>query len=467
MFPTIDLPKINTYPFCFGEKRASTGKSFAEWLPTTHPRSWTWNWNYQVYIQKKLNNLTTGEGKQKLMFFLPPRMGKSEMITVRYPVYRLCLDPTRRVIIGAYSQELADSFSRKARRIASERIEISDERKAVNDWQTLAGGGIRAVGIGGGITGHGADLILIDDPVRSREDADSKTKRDKTWGWYKDDLYTRAEPGAAFVLTMTRWHEDDLAGRILRSEDAENWEVVSLPAIAEANDPLGREVGEALNPERFPIEALLKIRTVQGVRSFSGLYQQRPQEQEGEMFKRSKFGYVDAIPEGCRFVRWWDKAATENDGDYTAGVLMARTPDARIIVVDVTRGQWSSYNRNRIIRATAERDRTNFGYVVIWSEQEPGSAGKDSASEFVRLLEGFPAYTKPSTGDKKLRAEPYSAQVEAGNVYLLRGAWNEDYIDELATFPTGAHDDQVDASASAYIELLDDRSVKYAPSIWN
>lgn len=465
MLATINFPKVDAYPFRFGDKGARGKKSFIDWLRGTHPRSWTWDWNYQVFIQNRLNRLTTGTGKQKLMFFLPPRMGKSEMLTVRYPVYRLCLDPKLRVIIGAYSQTLADNFSRKARRLARERIAISDERTAVQEWQTVAGGGMRAVGVGGGITGHGAELILIDDPVKSRKEANSKVYRDMTWDWYRDDLYTRAEPGAAIVLTMTRWHEDDLAGRILRSDDAENWEVVSLPAIAEANDPLGREAGEALNPERYPVEKLHEIKQVLGDRSFNALYQQRPQEQEGEMFKRSKFGFVDAVPEGSRFVRWWDKAATANDGDFTAGVLMAKTPDGHYIVADVTRGQWSTYSRDQIIRTTAESDRTKYGDVAIWGEQEPGSAGKDVAAEFVRLLDGYSVHTEPSTGDKQLRAEPFSSQVEGGNVSLLRAAWNEDFIDELATFPTGTHDDQVDAAASAYVKLIDDRMVRFIPSI--
>lgn len=465
MLATINFPKVDARPFRFGDKGAGNEKPFAEWLKGTHPLSWAWDWSYQVYIQKRLSRLTGGTGKQKLMFFLPPRVGKSEMLTVRYPVYRLCLDPKLRVIIGAYSQTLADNFSRKARRLARERIAISDERTAVQEWQTMAGGGMRAVGVGGGITGHGADLILIDDPVKSRKEANSKVYRDMTWDWYRDDLYTRAEPGAAIVLTMTRWHEDDLAGRILRSEDAENWEMISLPAIAEANDLLGRAVGDALNPDRYPIDKLLEIKRVLGDRSFNALYQQRPQEQEGEMFKRSKFGFVDAPPDGSRFVRWWDKAATENDGDYTAGVLMAKTPDGNYIVTDVTRGQWSTYNRNRIIRATAESDKAKYGDVAIWGEQEPGSAGRDAAAEFVRLLDGFSVHTEPSTGDKQLRAEPFSSQVEGGNVNLLRASWNEDFIDELATFPTGAHDDQVDAAASAYVKLFDDRTIKFIPNI--
>lgn len=453
MLTDITLPRIDTAPFTFGASASKSVGSFYDWLRGTHPKNWTWNWHYQIFIQRKLKALTEGTGKRKLMIFLPPRVGKSEMVTVRYPVYRLCLDPKVRVILGAYSQTLADQFSRKSRRLARERIAISEERTAVQEWQTEAGGGMRAVGVGGGITGHGADLILIDDPVKSRKEANSKSYRDMTWDWYRDDLYTRAEPGASIILTMTRWHEDDLAGRILRSEDAPNWEVVVLPAIAEKDDPLGRAVGEALNPERYPIERLMEIKSVMGDRSFSALYQQRPQEQEGDLFKRSSFGFVDSVPTGSTFVRWWDKAATQDDGDYTAGVLMARTPDARYIVADVVRGQWSTYHRDQTMRKTAEQDFACYNRVVQWTEQEPGSSGKDAVRAFLSLMDGFSARAEPSTGDKQLRAEPFASQVEGGNVSLLRAPWNEDFIDELTSFPSGVHDDQVDAASSAYSKL--------------
>lgn len=412
-----------------------------------------WRWPHLRAVQKQLELVTKGE-INKLMVFMPPRHGKSEMTTVRYPVWRLQRDPSLRVIIGAYNQTLANKFSRKARRVADGRLQMSSERYAADDWETTAGGGVRAVGVGGGITGQGGNLILIDDPVKSREEANSAAYRERVWDWYTDDLYTRLEPGGAIVLIMTRWHENDLAGRILASEDGPNWTVVSLPANAEENDPLGREVGAALCPDRFDESQLAGIRSVLGSWSYAALYQQRPAPAEGGMFKRQWFEIVDAIPANSRFVRWWDKAGTAGGGDYSAGVLMARSRQGIYCVVDVLRGQWSSHERGNIMVQMAALDSAlTDGNLSIWMEQEGGSGGKESAEASLRLLAGYDVRAETSSGDKSVRAMPFAAQCEAGNVKLLRGAWNAAYIDELTSFPFGTHDDQVDASSGAFNKL--------------
>lgn len=384
------------------------------------------------------------------MLFLPPRHGKTELATIRYPIYRLADDPQMRVIIGAYNQTLANKFSRKARKLArAVGVPLSADRKAVEEWETTDGGGFRAAGVGGGITGMGGDLIIIDDPVKSREEAESKTYRDRVYDWYTDDLYTRLEPGGAIILIMTRWHDDDLAGRILASSDAASWRVVKLPAEAETDDPLNRAVGEALNPARYPVTALAKIRTVLGM-SYYALYQQTPRARDGEFFKRSYFPIVDSGPAFATRVRWWDRAATDGAGNYTAGVLVAITRDGTVFIEDVERGQWSSAKRDEVIRQTAVRDVAQHGQVHTWGPQDPGSAGKDVALAFVRLLSGFAAFTDIESGSKELRAEPFQSQCIAGNVRLVKGAWNATFIDELCAFPTGAYDDQVDAVSNAY-----------------
>jgi len=382
---------------------------------------------------------------------MPPRHGKSENLTVRYPVFRLERDPKTRIIIGAYNATLAARFSRKARRIAEQRLELATDRTAVDDWETAKGGGVRSVGVGGGVTGMGADLIIIDDPVKSREEANSEVLREKIKQWYSDDLYTRLEPGGAIVLIMTRWHEDDLAGWILASEKASDWTVVRLPALAEENDPLGRPVGEALCPSRYDVADLEDIRITQGGASFDALYQQNPTAREGAFFKVGLLGLVEALPAGVRLVRAWDSAATEGDGDYTVGVLMGRGEDGLFYVADVVRGQWDTAERNRIIRATAERDGVSVRVVV---PEDPGSAGKDSARALVSLLAGFSVERKRATGSKDVRAEPFSAQVNAGNVKLLRGAWNTAFVEELRAFPRGRYDDQVDAASDAFNDLV-------------
>lgn len=434
--------------------------SFDAWLPIVTPY-WTWSWPYLRLIQSQLDQVTTGNIR-KLMLFMPPRHGKSELTTVRYPVWRLECEPTLRVIVGAYNQTLAEKFSRKARRIALQRIALSQDRTAVEDWETTRGGGLRAVGVGGGITGQGGDLIIIDDPVKSREEANSPTYRERVWDWYTQDLYTRLEPGGSMILIMTRWHEDDLAGRILASEDGPQWSVVSLPALAEASDPLGRALGEALCPDRFTAADLAKIRTVLGTWAYTALYQQRPLPAEGGMFKHPWFEIVAGIPAMAERIRYWDKGGSAGRGDYTAGVKMARTREGIYFIEDVVRGQWSALEREKIIRQTAELD----GLAVpVWVEQEGGSGGKESAENSVRYLAGFRARAETAKSDKITRADAFSAQCEAGNVKLVRGEWNAAYLAEITSFPHGTHDDQVDASSGAFNKLaLTPKPVATAPA---
>jgi len=438
------------------EEEPADAPSFREWLPSTAPKSWRWDWLYQQYIREHLRSVTAGE-IDRLMLFLPPRHGKSSMVTVRYPAWRLEQDPELRVIIGAYSQTLANRFSRQTRKIARTRIELDTERTAAEEWETAAGGGLRAAGVGAGVTGMGGHVVIIDDPVKNREQANSQVYRDKVWDWYTDDLYTRLEPGAVIILIMTRWHEDDLAGRILASEDAASWTVVSLPALAEENDPLERNIGAALCPQRYDVEALARIKTVLG-NSFYALYQQRPQAPEGDFFKRQWFEVLPAAPaEFDALVRYWDKASSLG-GDFTAGVLMGRR-GGLYYVLDVVRGQWVGADREKVIRQTAETDRVTWGHVRIGVEQEGGSGGKDSAAATVRNLAGFSVYTEHPTGDKATRAEPYQAQCMAGNVKLIAGAWVPAYLTELTSFPTGTNDDQVDGSSGSFNKLAGRRSI--------
>jgi len=431
---------------------AGTVDPFSEWLHQVTP-AYHWEWPHLALTRQYLDKITRGE-LDRLMIFEPPRHGKSEMVTVRYPVWRMEREPKMRIIVGAYSQTLANHFSRKSRRIARRRFSLLEERAAAEEWETAGGGGFRAVGVGAGVTGMGGHLIVVDDPVKNREEANSEAYRERCWSWYTDDLYTRLEPGGAIILIMTRWHEDDLAGRILASEEADDWTVVSLPALAEENDLMGREPGEALCPERYDLDALGRIRQTLA-NSFYALYQQRPQSLEGGMFKRGWFEIVEAVPqEMMRVVRYWDKAGTADGGAYTAGVLMGCAAGI-FYVLDVVRGQWTSGTREQTIKATAIIDRQQWGNAYrVWVEQEPGSGGKESAENTVRNLAGFTVHADRPTGDKALRAEPYAAQAEAGNVRMLRGDWNAAYVNELTSFPTGTYADQVDGSSGAFAKLV-------------
>lgn len=429
-------------------------------------------------IASTLDAVVAGEIK-RLMIFAPPQHGKSELASVRLPAYWLGKRPDDPVILSSYAATLAESKSRQARQVveSAEYAHLFDETgtqadsRAVNHWQ-IAGrrGGMLAVGVGGPITGHGALLGLIDDPFENWEMAQSATIREKTWEWYRTTFRTRIWEGGAIVLIMTRWHEDDLAGRLLQA-NAREWTVLRLPAIAEAQeerdhnnrrmnlpggqaDPLNRIPGEPLCPLRFSLAELESLRKDVGSLGWAAEYQGSPTVAEGNRFKRQWFTIVDAAPSIADRVRYWDKAGTAGGGAYSAGVLMAMAENGLVYIEDVVRGQWSSGERNAVMKQTAQLDAGRYqNRVHIWTEQEPGSGGKESAEATIRLLAGYPVHAETVTGSKEVRAEPLAAQAEAGNVRLARGAWNQGYLDELAGFPTGAYKDQVDASAGAYNKL--------------
>ena len=405
-----------------------------------------------ILLAEALERVARGD-LRRLMVFMPPRHGKSELVSIRFPAWFLGRYPDRRVILASYGGSLAVSFSRQIRNLVNRdvyrsifpMIRLATDSRSADAWN-LEGqqGGLTAVGIGSGITGRGAHLFILDDPVKSVEEAESITSRQSTWDWYTHEAYTRLEEGGAIVLVMTRWHTDDLAGRLLAAEQAggDHWEVIKLPAID--------ATGAALWPEKFSVSDLTQIRAAIGSRAYSALYNQEPQSPEGGMFKRSWFVISQAAPAEAARVRYWDKAGSAGTGDYSVGVRMARSAQGIFYVEDVQRGQWSNLERNRLMRQTAELDGQE---VDIWCEQEPGSGGKESAELTVRLLAGFNVHVEPVTGDKQYRAGPYAAQAEAGNVHLVTAAWNASYIQELADFPFGGHNDQVDASSGAFNKL--------------
>lgn len=463
------------------ELRATTGRrdtpAFGRWLRVASPE-WPWHYRHLKIVRRYLKRVEAGE-INRLMIFLHPRSFKSQMVTVRWPAYLLERDPLTRIIVGSYNQDLAESFSHETRRIVASRgVKLDPAHRMVNDWWTAAGGGLRAVGVGGGVTGRGTSVLLLDDVVKSYEEARSHAYQERVWNWWRFDLLSRLEPhprtgaAAAVILIMTRWHDLDLAGRILTAEGGDRWTVLRIPALAETQaerddynaaigrppgepDPLGRAAGEAMNPERFPVPALEEKRAEQGVLSFMALYQQRPSAPEGDMFRREWFEVVDEVPAGRRvaLVRYWDKASSKTTTAYTAGVLLARV-DGVYYVVHLVMGKWAAPAREAIIRSTAAADFAAWGWdVETVVEQEPGSGGKDSADNTIASLAGYRVAADRPTGDKTLRAEPLAAQAAVGRVKLVRGAWNRDYLDILAAFPGGAVKDAVDASSGAFARL--------------
>lgn len=427
--------------------------SFHPWLCETTPE-YDWTPPHLVLVQEHLDAVTRTD-LHKLMILMPPRHGKSEQTTVRYPPYRLERDPRTRIIIAGYNTFLSETFSRKARAIAERRgVPLAMDRRSAWRWETVYGGGVLAAGIGSGVTGTGAQLLIVDDPVKSRKEAESVAFRETCWNWYKDDLYSRREPGCAIIVQMTHWHFDDLAGRILNSEDAKEWTVLKLAAEAMPDDPIGRAEGEALWPRRFPKEELQAIHKVLGDYAYSALYQQHPVPRSGNMFPREKITLIPALPAGVLArQRAWDMASKRHAGDYTVGLRMSQDAEGYVYIEDIRRGQWEAHDRDVLVQSTAKLDDTLTPTTWIAGEQEPGSSGKDAAGALVRLLAGHKVKVEPSTGDKVTRADPFAAQWQAGNVRVLVADWTEAYLQEMESAPMGIHDDQMDASALAYSSL--------------
>lgn len=651
---------------------------------------------------------------------------------MRYPVWRLLGRPEMRVIIGAYNHELALEFSGAARNLATECGLLGPYSTAAHDWRTRGGGGVRAVGVGSGVTGRGANLIIIDDPVKSREEAESEAYRRRVWNWYRDDMYTRLEPNGAIILIQcmtgdtpvrmadgserplrdikvgdqvatydkgklststvrkhksnqldyvwriklidgkivhanarhpflveehgelkwmrlsdlttghrivtvrdsgesgrvkpalprgatiplghaaiaphtttrrcgqtvigprqsthsraetrilntamaspppsttpclkhrmagapfvdvlltktrpltgtvsyalttattptpsedfcatpvtslwgtsgqkpqpalwlntsdftakaivsiepagvrevfdlqvdrtenfianglvshnTRWHEADLAGRLLdeAKQGGERWEVVNLPALADENDPLGRKAGEALCPDRFDVPALERIRGVLGTYSFEALYQQRPRPADGALFKRQWFKIVDKAPDGLRWVRYWDLAAsTKQQADYTASAAAALAEDGTLYIRDMIRGRWEWPDAYNVIANTMQAER---GVTHGIEKALHGLAAVQQLQRDPRLASiSFRAVDVDR--DKYSRALPWAGRAEAGKVALVGGGWIGAFLDEVCGFPLGAHDDQVDTVSGA-LPLLSTGVVSSVRNPW-
>jgi predicted phage terminase large subunit-like protein len=382
---------------------------------------------------------------------MPPRHGKSEYSSKYLPAWFIGTYPEKRVILTSYEATFAASWGRKARNLLEEfggdfGVQVAKSPSAADQWDVEGrGGGMVTAGAGGAITGKGAHLAIIDDPIKNAEEAASQTIRDKIWEWWQSTLYTRLEPDGVVIVIQTRWHEDDLCGRLkqeARTVGGERWRILNLPAIL--ND------GSALWPERYSLDRLNQIKRSVGSYYWESLYQQNPTAREGSFFKVNRLNFIDEQPFNLQCVRAWDLAATEGDGDYSAGVKIGKDADGRIFICDVQRGQWASDERDKWIKYTAGSDGKQCKIRIA---QDPGQAGKSQALQLTRMLSGYVVKSEVVSGDKSTRADGYSSQVNGGNVWIVKGPWNRDYIEELRQFPKGKHDDQVDGSSDAFNEL--------------
>lgn len=450
-------------------------ESLNAWLKRATPEH-DWDAPHLLLLQEKLEAIERGELK-RLLVSMPPRHGKSELLSIHAPVWFLSRNPKREIIPASYAISLSRKFSRKARKLAEKvGIPLNPKVAQSSEWETAEGGRVFAVGVGGGIAGHGADILIVDDPVKNVQEASSPLIREKTWDWFISEAMTRLSPTGAAIVIMTRRHEADLIGSLVEGRDAESgevaeeddepedadeekWEYVRIPAISEGEgDPLNRPEGAALWA-RWPIEALNRIRK-RGEWLFAALYQQRPTPRSGGLFQKEWFSkFVDTAPAGgdVRFVRYWDKASSlDKDADFTAGVLMAVRNDV-FTVCDVIEKKVTPKGRRDLQRACAETDPPG---TVIWIEHEGGSSGTDAAEEEAKALAGHPVHWEHPTGPKWARAESFASQCEGGNVFLVKAPWNRKFIEQHCSFPNGKHDDMVDAASGACRKLSAKKRVR-------
>lgn len=399
---------------------------------------------HHARIAAKLESVERGE-IDRLAIFMPPRHGKSELASRRFPAWYLGRNPDRQIIAASYNSDLASDFGRDVRNIVASReyaavfeTRLREDSRAAERWNTDQGGAYVAAGVGTAVTGRGAHVLLIDDPLKDREEADSEIRRQRVWDWYTSTAYTRLMPGGAVVLIQTRWHEDDLAGRLLSVSNGDKWDVLDLPALDEA--------GNALWPEWYDAQSLGRIRAAIGPRDWSALYQQKPAPEEGDYFKADWLRPYEKAPDlkTLRVYGGSDYAVTADGGDYTVHVVVGLDPEGRMYLLDLWRRQASSD-----VWVEAFCDLVKQWKPMAWAEEQ-GQIRAGVGPYIDRRQRERKAYVVreqfPTRGDKAVRAQSIRGRMALEGLYVpISAPWYADLRSELLSFPSGKHDDQVDA----------------------
>jgi predicted phage terminase large subunit-like protein len=416
---------------------------------------------HHIRIANKLEAVERGE-IDRLMIFMPPRHGKSELASRRFPARYMGLHPSRHIIAASYNSDLATDFGRDVRNLMASPeygeifpgVALRSDSKAADRMNTNQGGAYFAAGVGTATTGRGAHLGIIDDPFKDREDADSENQREKVWNWYRSTFFTRLMPGGAVVVIQTRWHEDDLAGRLLeqdgRKEDGGEWDVLELPAISDAGAPLW--------PEWYDLKALERIKSTIGPREWSALYMQRPQPDEGGFFRRDWFRSWETRPEHIRIYGTSDYAVTDGGGDYTVHRIWGVDPSGDLYRLDGWRGQTAAdeWIDRKLDLIAKWKPSAWFGEAgVIQKSVEPMLRRRMRERKVFCRLEWV-----PSIHDKPTRARGFQARASMGKVWLEKGA----DLTEFLQFPAGKHDDEVDV-AGMIGRALDDAHPAIVPAV--
>lgn len=417
-------------------------------------------------IARKLEAVERGEIK-RLMIFMPPRHGKSMLASEFFPAWYIGRNPDQYVVSATYGQELADDFGRKVKnqidssvfRSIFPSVHLSDDSRSARrfhidgmdggiEYGISQKGAYYAVGIGGPLTGRGAHLLLIDDPVKSREDADSEISRKKIKDWFTSTAYTRLMPGGAIIVIQTRWHEDDLAGWLLQDLADENWDVLSLPALTGT---------QALWPEQYDYEALLRIKRAVGARDWNSLYDQNPSPDEGTFFKKAWFRRYRKGQEPKQLNKYMtsDHApAGGSSNDYTCVRVWGIDPSGDVYLIDGFREQMT-------MDAMADRAIGNkkAGAVGLIGKHKPfcwfpedDNNWKSSAGFVARMMRENATYCRIEPipthgGDKPTKAQPFQAMASAGRIWVPEGPEGDDIIAQYLKFPAGKNDDEVDAGS--------------------
>lgn len=392
---------------------------------------------------------------------MSPRFGKSLTTSTIFPAWYLINKPDDRILFTAYESDFASIFGMKARDIVDQHghnwdIFVNKKSKARNAWD-LEGylGGMNTAGVGGSLTGRGADVLIIDDPIKNAEESMSETTKEKIWDWFLSTAYTRLEPDGVIIIIQTRWAIDDLTGRLLEESD-ENWKTLIYPAM----DDYGNSTWE----ERFSTQRMREIKAQVGDFWWNALYMQDPRFKEGGMFNSKKIKLVDHIPcKVIRKVRAWDIGTAgdvSDNPDYTVGALLHLGEDSNVYIRDIVRMRGTpSQVEDQILKCASKDDMD----TVILIEQQPGSAGIIVKNYYSKMLRGYPlSWSFPSKA-KAERATPLSTAIDLGDIYYFDGPWKQDFFNELDAFIPDkcAYDDQVDAVSMGfnYLKGFSKRSI--------
>ena len=394
-------------------------------------------------IVQKLEAVERGEIK-RLMITMPPRHGKSELASRRFPAWYLGRNADKQIIAASYNSDLANDFGREVRNIVHSpefmalfETGLAQDSKAANRWHTDKGGMYVAAGVGTAITGRGADILLIDDPFKDRQEADSEITRQRVWDWYTSTAYTRLMPGGAVVVINTRWHDDDLSGRLLEEQEGtgDKWELLSLPAI--------NPNGEPLWPDWYPIERLEQIKAVLPARDWNALYQQNPIPDDGDYFKSDWFGEYDKLPANLTKYGASDYAVTDGGGDFTEHGIAGVDANKNIYVID-----WWKKQSTSDVWIDSQCDLIVKHSPLCWFG-EAGPIRRAIEPFLMQRMQAREAYCRiewlASINDKPTRARPIQAMASMGKVFLPKNApWKADLLNQLLRFPAGKYDDGVD-----------------------